>query len=165
MFGSALADRDVSITLLHDFGDGMVPAGTVTGTLPETVSLLAHPFSSLLHHASLQPCIRYSFSGVSFSVPDRVQSVQILHKQKLSIEWNVGEDAVERLKKLAINDECDTITPACLPRVWVLWAASMLIVSTDRISNLTNSAQVLLNENRKPRGSRIGGHSTVLHSS
>jgi hypothetical protein len=38
--GSVLADNDVSLTLLHDLGDGFVPAGTITGVLPDKVWLL-----------------------------------------------------------------------------------------------------------------------------
>lgn len=39
-------------------------------------------------------------------MPDGVCPVQITHKQKLSIQWNLGEQAVEQLKQLAIQDEC-----------------------------------------------------------
>lgn len=34
---SALAIEDVSMTLLHDLGDGFVPAGTIIGNLPGKV--------------------------------------------------------------------------------------------------------------------------------
>lgn len=37
-------------------------------------------------------------------------SVQIAHKQKLRIEWNVGPQAIAQLKKLAIEDRCVNIT-------------------------------------------------------
>ena len=110
---SVLADENVSITLLHDLGDGMVPAGTVTGNLPENVWPSAQSFINFLHHLAFQTVHPYTRPAVLFSLPDRVESVQVLHKHKLSIQWNVADEAVEQLKQLAINDGYFLMTSGC----------------------------------------------------
>jgi hypothetical protein len=95
---------DVSLTLEHDLGQGFKKAGTMRTTLEEGRVRPGGAYKVDVSHQHVA-CTGHALHHATYhsNGPTRLQ---LANNARMKLEWDVSDDALQALRKLAADDGC-----------------------------------------------------------